>query len=43
MLTSRGTSDTEKYLSDAPEYLRNRPCELVKHCLKKISLTNFTC
>ena len=43
MLTSRGMSDTEKYLSDAPEYLRNRPCELVKHCLKKISLTNFTC
>ena len=29
-----------KYSSDAPEYLRNRPRELVKHSLKKISLTN---
>ena len=29
-----------KYSSDFPEYLRNRPRELVKHCLKKISLTN---
>ena len=29
-----------KYLSDVPEYLRNRPCKLVKHCLKKISLAN---
>ena len=29
-----------KYLSDVPEYLRNRPHKLLKHCLKKISLTN---
>ena len=29
-----------KYSSDLPEYLRNRPRELVKHCLKKISLAN---
>ena len=29
-----------KYSSDVPEYLRNRPHELVKHCLKKISLAN---
>ena len=28
-----------KYSSDVPEYLRNRPRELVKHSLKKISLT----
>ena len=29
-----------KYSSDVPEYLRNRPRKLVKHCLKKISLAN---
>ena len=30
-----------KYSSDVSEYLGNRPRELVKHCLKKISLANF--
>ena len=29
-----------KYSSDVTEYLRNQPRELVKHCLKKISLAN---
>ena len=29
-----------KYSSDVPEYLMNRSCKLVKHCLRKISLAN---
>ena len=29
-----------KYSNDVPEYLRNRPRELVRHCLRKISLAN---
>ena len=33
-------SDTENIQSDVPEYLRNRPRELVKHCVKKISFAN---
>ena len=29
-----------KYSKDVPGYLRNRPGDLVKHCLQKINVAN---